>query len=720
MFTDIVGYTALMGSDEDKAFEILRKNRRIHNQFLQEFNGKLVKEIGDGMLMSFNLPSDAVRCAIKIQEACKAEQIPLKVGIHDGEVTFEGSDVFGDGVNISSRLQGDARKGNIYVSDSVYRNVKNKKDIRSRFIDEKKYKNVDEIIKVYQIITSDDELLEKPVKAGKTRRKYLRYAIIGLLGLATTTILIWKFYPVSDMDKERSIAVMPFSNLTGDSSNIYLANGMMEEIRNKLAKISDLRVTSKTSTEKFRGMQMSLIEIADQLQVNYLVEGSIQRQGEIIKVHAELINVQNDDQIWAENYTHDITNIFSVQNEVAQAIAGQLKAVISPREMKIIESIPTRNSEAYDLYLRGKELFHRGGESNIKRAIYLYDRAIELDPEFALAYVWKGLAYFEITVPANFYKENFADTMLYFANKALSIDPDLSEGYWLRAEYYWQRTEHDISILEAKKAIQLDPNNGQAYKILGLNLYYQKNFIEALQNLGKARKILILDPDQYPEVLDKIATVYMAVGDYEKTEEYIIEWIDYEPVNGYFGLWVLNLARGELNKSRTFLDSMCTMAGSNFCHWTLALHYAYTGQFEKLDPEKDSLHLIEYTAPHWRAFIYQNLGIKDEAEKYFNLALEQLDKTIELERLSAEGGTDFYDKAGQYAFIGEKEITYEILHFMEETRRIECWQVWGLQHDPRFKTMRDEEKFKNIVNRLENYYAEIRLEIEKFENAGMF
>ncbi len=718
MFTDIVGYTALMGSDEDKAFEILRKNRSIHQDLSKKYGGKLIKEMGDGMLLSFNLPTDAVRCAIEIQIACKAEQIPLKVGIHDGEVTFEGNDVFGDGVNISSRLQADARKGNIYVSDSVYRNVKNKKDIRSRFIDEKSYKNVDEVIKVYQIITSDDELLERPVRSKKKRYK-LNYILIGIFGLTIAGILIWQLYPSYKIDQERSIAVMPFSNLSPDASNKYLADAMMEEIRNSLAKIEDLRVSSKTSTELFRDTTLTLHEIANHLKVNYLVEGSVQRQGDVIKVHAQLINMENDEHMWAETFPDNINNLFSLQSEIAQLIAGELRAIVKPEEKEIIESQPTNNPEAYDLYLKGREYFYRGEESDINRAIYFYDRAIDLDPEFALAYVWKGLAYFRKTVYVNDIKENFADTMLYFADKALSIDPNLSDGYWLRAEYYWQRTAHDSSIYEAKKAIQLDPNNGQAYKVLGLNLYYQKNYIEALQNLQKARKILILDPAQYPEILDNIATVYMAIGDYDKTHEYIEKTLDYKPVFGYLGLWMLNLTKGEYDISKIYMDSLCLLASDGWCYGTMVLQYAYSGQLEKLDPEKDSLNLIEYTSPHWKAYIYEKLGINDKAEKYFNMAIEHLDKKIELKRLSAEGGIDFYDKAAQYAYIGEKEIAYEILHFMEETDRIECWQVWAMQNDPRFETMRNEEAFKTYIRRMENHFAEIRDELKTLEKVGV-
>jgi TolB-like protein len=558
MFTDIVGYTALMGSDEDRAFEILRKNRNIHNKILEEYNGKLIKEIGDGMLMSFNLPSDAVRCAIKIQETCKAEQIPLKIGIHDGEVTFEGSDVFGDGVNISSRLQADARKGNIYVSDSVYRNVKNKSDIKSRYVDEKAYKNVNELIKVYQILTGDEEhLAEHPgiKKVGKSRKSKMLNIFQGILILSIAAILIWKFMSIFDKSQiERSIAVMPFSNETPDASNIYLANGMMEEIRNNLAKIGDLRVLSKTSTDKYRDTHLSIIEIADQLNVNYLVEGSIQKQGEIVKIHAQLINIGNDDHMWAETFTSDINNMFSIQSEIAQLIASQLKAIITPEEKKILETKPTINSEAYDLYLRAREYFHRGGKSNINMAINFYERAIKLDPKFALAYSWLGMAYFKQTVSDNFLEENFADTLLYFANKALSINPNLSDGYWLRSEYYRRLAEHDSSIVDARLALKFNPNNGQAYKTLGLNYYSKKDFANAFINLEKARKLIIGDMDQYPDILDYYATFYMSIGDFDKSKLKLVEMIDYKPQQAYFSLWFLNLAKGKFDKSKSYLQ----------------------------------------------------------------------------------------------------------------------------------------------------------------------
>ena len=719
MFTDIVGYTALMGSDEDKAFEILRKNRSIHQDLSKKYNGKLIKELGDGMLLSFNLPSDAVRCAIEIQTTCKEEQIPLKVGIHDGEVTFEGNDVFGDGVNISSRLQADARKGNIYVSDSVYRNVRNKKGINSRFIDEKSYKNVDEVIKVYQIITSDDELLEKPFRAKKTWRRNLIFAIIGVSGLILSAFLIWLLYPSPGIEQERSIAVMPFDNVTGDSTNIYLANGMMVEIRNHLAKVHDLRVLSKTSTEKYRDSELSLQEIAEELNVNYLLEGAIQKQDEMIRFHAELISIREDDHVWAESFTRQIDKLFDLQTEIAESVAGQMRAIITPEERTLITKNPTSNPEAYDLYLRGKEFLFRGGKLNFANAIHQFEKAIGLDPEFAQAYVWLGMAYFQQSGSEDYLNENYGDTMIYFARKALALNPNLSDGYWLLAEYFWHKTQNDSSIYYAKKAIEIDPNNGLAYQALGVNYYMIKEIPNAFINLEKARKILAGNADQYPLNLNWRATVYMAIGDYDKSHNILEESLDYNKAFGYWGLWILNFTKGEFDKSKNYIDSLCAIDSAS-CLDGLALYYIYSDQINKFRAENDDLGLIDNLNNVWKAYVFQKIDQPREAEIFFNQAYEYLTKTIQLERISGKGGLSHYDLAAQYAFIEKKEESYYILHLMEEKKNLECWMVWWMEYDPRFESIRDEEEFKAIIQRQEDRYAEIRAQVDELEKAGVF
>jgi hypothetical protein len=291
MFTDIVGYTALMGSDEDRAFEVLSKNKEIHTEVVQKYNGTLVKEIGDGMLLSFNLASEAVYCAIEIQRKCNEQNIPLKIGIHEGETVLQGTDVLGDAVNVASRLEADTKQGCITISGSVYRDIKNRSDIHTRFVKEKRFKNVDDPIKVYEVLCgrNSDKSISNKYSNRRINRKSVIF-IIGFLVVIGAGFVVWKLIPTSIPDDiDKSIAVKPFWNESNDTTNIYFVNGMMEDIRNNLFKISNLRVVSRTTMEKYRDTDMSSYEIVKKENVSYLLEGSVQKLGNQVKIHAQLI-----------------------------------------------------------------------------------------------------------------------------------------------------------------------------------------------------------------------------------------------------------------------------------------------------------------------------------------------------------------------------------------------------------------------------------------------
>ena len=287
MFTDIVGYTALMGSDEDKAFDMLKRNHTIHAMLIKKHNGKLVKEIGDGTLASFPLASEAVRCAMEIQKECKEQDIPLKIGIHEGEMVFAGSDILGDSVNIASRLQEDAQKGCINISGSVYRDIKNKAGINTKFIEEKSFKNVDEPVKIYKVISED---YEKEDKTETTKTK----------------------------DSQSSIAVLPFVNMSNDPDQEYFCDGMTEEIINALSHVGSIKVIARTSAFMFKGKHKDIREIGKKLDVETLLEGSVRKAGNRLRITTQLVKVSDGSHIWSDAYNRELEDIFDLQDQITQ------------------------------------------------------------------------------------------------------------------------------------------------------------------------------------------------------------------------------------------------------------------------------------------------------------------------------------------------------------------------------------------------------------------
>ena len=251
MFTDIVGYTSLMGNDEAKAFNLLKKNRELQKPIVEQFNGRWIKELGDGVMASFNTVSDAVNAAIAIQKGCnEANEFQLRIGIHLGEVVFENEDVFGDGVNIASRIQAIASPGSIFISESVYENISNKKDFHAKFVREQILKNVKEPVRIYKVVTSDEN-------SGLTIKE-------------------------QSMDNlpPKSIAVLPFVNMSNDPEQEYFSEGMAEEILNSLTHLKDLKVAGRTSSFQFKGKNIGLPELGHKLGVSKVLGRKCQKTGQ--------------------------------------------------------------------------------------------------------------------------------------------------------------------------------------------------------------------------------------------------------------------------------------------------------------------------------------------------------------------------------------------------------------------------------------------------------
>ncbi|MFC2124379.1 adenylate/guanylate cyclase domain-containing protein, partial [Bacteroidota bacterium] len=517
MFTDIVGYTTLMGSDEDKAFETLKRNHTIHETLIKKHNGTLIKEIGDGTLCSFPLASDAVRCAIEIQKEAKDQDIPLKIGLHEGEMVMAGEDVLGDGVNIASRLQEASKEGCITISGKVYSDIKNKAGIKTKYIGEKKLKNVDDPVKVYEVLCEEDQKPEED-KPLKRKIKTLYFLIAGII-VVLAAVIIWQILPKGEKDEvveetvsaeiDPSIAVLPFTDMSPNKDQEYFSDGIMDAILMHLCKIGDLEVKSRTSVMQYKGTTKTSPQIAEELGVAHILEGSVSKSGDKIRIIAQLIDATQDKHLWAETYDKEIVDVFAIQSEVAQMIASSLKAELSVDVKERVEAIPTENVEAYELYLKGNETYWASHDSldidKIYESINYFEKAIDLDNNFSLAYTGMGRSYWWL-----------AHTSVGIIDK---IRPEL-----------WEK-----SLKNLNKAIQLDPNNGWAYaeKIVVYSNYYWDSTATRIA-LEKATESMPSDRNAYTNYFSHA----FSLGNCEKLSWIIEHEKSYQPgLNNPYSEW---------------------------------------------------------------------------------------------------------------------------------------------------------------------------------------
>jgi TolB-like protein/class 3 adenylate cyclase len=600
MFTDIVGYTALMGNDEQKAFELLRRNREIQKPLIKHFNGTWIKELGDGVLASFHTVTDAVFCAAAIHRSCSTvEGLKLRIGIHLGEVIFENHDVFGDGVNIASRLQAMASVGSTWVSEAVYKNLVNKKEITSEFVKEEILKNVSEPVKVYEISVKEipgylpDDIKayqgqngsEKPV-----RKKTIYIAAVVLLaGLLIAYFLFFnkqtKQLAGSNAKAEKSIVVLYFNNMTGDPELEYLSDCITEEITTRLGKIKGLEVRSRTSALSYKGKPLNIKKIAEELNVSALVEGSVMKSGDIIKITAQLIDGKTDGHFWSDDFTKEFKNIFELQREVARAIAQKLEIEITPEASEKINEASTSNVEAYENFQKGyffiyKKYFQTGQEEDFVKSKQYFEKAIQLDPNYAEAYAGLAEIYDELR---NKNVKAFPDSLLVLkeqlARKALQLNPKSS---YVNTAMAWALAhipgdpKFDSMLFFLKQAYYLDPADALTNWNLSTMLSNLGLHSTAIPLSLQAVKADPLNSDNYLVLGNQYATL----GKYKEAKESFLKSLELtnEKFHGEYVVlnWLVYLNEFDIVEKR--LDSRPEYK------FTKSYLYACKGEPEKIDP----------------------------------------------------------------------------------------------------------------------------------------
>lgn len=593
LFADVVGYTAMMQEDENSAVEKINLFRGLVEKLSLLQNGKIIQYYGDGSLLLFQSATEAAEFAKFLQIALNEEsKVPVRIGIHMGDVLLQNGNVFGDVVNIAARIQSLAPAGGIYISEMVFLNISNKKGLESVFVQQALLKNVKEPVRIYEIITPFSEPAQKAVQEIKVTGKQI---------------------------SENSIAVLPFANMSSDLEQEYFSDGLTEDIITQLSKIKSLKVISRTSVLQYKKNPKTIREIGNELGVAYVLEGSVQRYGEQVRITAQLINAASDDHLWAESYDRPVKDIFSIQREVALAIASVLNTRLSKKETQHLGDTPTHDVQAHDLYLRGIFLTEKRNKTDLLIARELFQQAINKDGSFAIAYA--GLSDTYLLSSYRGYED--PDIMLplakKFIDKALTIAPTSGEiqaslGYWYHQSFDWEAAEKTY-----RKAIQLKPNQSNVYLWLAI-------LLEAKEDHAGADIIYKQGMDINPGwdyLLQNCVRAKANAG--KKTEairlqEKLIEKSAYDPL---------------LQKSRyTYLSKLywsfgnkeeAIKAAEKAKNIPLVLFYQ-TGDYKLMEKEVDENYNVvrkngDYISELWMGIDYAKAGAREKAIDCFNNAI---------------------------------------------------------------------------------------------------
>ena len=530
---DVVGYSRLMAADEAGTLAALKRHREgVFDPAVAAHNGRVVKLIGDGTIVEFASVIDAVNCALSVQRPSPAPDgaaaqpaIVLRIGINLGDVIIEGDDIYGDGVNIAARLEPLAEPGGICISSIVNESIGNRIDVRFQDGGEATVKNIDRPIRVW------------------------RWHPSTATSPSTATIPSPSIAPKAGANGAgQSIAVLPFTNMSGDPEQEYFSDGISEDIITDLSKIAGLIVIARNSSFTYKGRSVDVREVGRELGVRSVLEGSIRRAGQRVRITAQLIDATSGSHLWAERYDRDLTDIFAVQDEVTQQIVGALKVTLSPAEKALlVKKEEPSNVAAYDCVLRGREIMlsKEKNRETFEEAVKYFKKALELDSNYSQAYASLGFAHmFD-------YQNRWSDDpdgsfklAAQYAQKAIDNDPNEPMAHGVAALTAIFARDFDRAQAEVDRTLALNPSSALAHNLLGTIRSYSGRPLEAIPAIEQAMR---LDPAFRPQFLHFIGIAYLLAGKYETAAAMLRQRISLVP-NTDFSRAVLAATLGHLGE----------------------------------------------------------------------------------------------------------------------------------------------------------------------------
>jgi len=578
---DLVGYTRLIRVDEEGTIAALKDLRiTTFDPIIAQHHGRIVKLMGDGVLVEFSSVVDAVRAATQFQQSLlernaehpKDSWLEFRVGVNLGDVVIDGDDIHGDGVNLAARLEGLADPGGVCISDSVHDQVRDRLDLKFADLGDREVKNIDRPIRVWQwsIQTAKNVLNSNPL------------------------------IPDSGEDQRPRIAILPFDNMSGDSEQEYFSDGITEDIITELSKVSALFVVARNTTFMYKNRPKNLQVVARELSVDHLVEGSVRKSGNRVRINAQLIDGKSGGHTWAEKYDRELTDIFEVQDEITAEIISALRIALQTKGTHPSENTRTQDMDAYDLFLRGRRLQHQFYKPSLELAIQLFRQATSLDPNYARAYC--GIADTSAFL-YQFYKKTpkLLDDINDNSTKALILAPNMAEAHASRGNAYYTNNDFINADKAFEKAVELDRNLYEAHYYWGRAHMSRGNSEEAAKHFYNALDVSPND-DQSAMLLTQM------LADQGKTKETIQiaqrsvenalrkQKVEPDSVRAYLGAAFGYLRLGNMEGAKQQAEMAKALdPDENSIHYNLACLYALIGdQDSALDRLEHCFRVGEY------------------------------------------------------------------------------------------------------------------------------
>ena len=628
MFADIVGYTALMENDESLAMSFRERLKNKLEEVVNDHGGRVLEFHGDGALCSFTSTLESIKAATELQlEMQSSPTIPLRIGIHTGDVLVDDNNIYGDGVNIASRMESFAVAGSIFISSKTYDDIKNQKEVAAVSMGRYLLKNVKEQMEIFAISHPGLIIPEAETLEGK-----------------------------GETVRQKNILVLPFVNMSNDPDQEYFSDGLTEELISNLSKLKATKVISRTTSMKYKNTTLDTKTIAKETGADFIMEGSVRTAGNNLRITAQFIDACRDVHLWAQSFRGTLDDIFDIQEDVSSKIAEALRLQLSSEEKVTLQKRYTDNTEAYQLYLQGLFFWKKRNEQGLKSAIKYFEKALEKDPDYALA--WAGIAdtlslMGEYT---NISRRELYTRQMEAVHKALEIDPQLAEAHVSLAislmlnEWDWDGAEKEFKL-----GLKLNPRYATGHHWYAELLLFIGKTDEAFKEIAIA---VDLDPISQGILKDKGIFQYY-VGQYDEAKRTALTTLELDP-------------------------------GFTPVHRLISLIYTAQGMYEEAINENKrwgDLTGNKVKTDVALAHILASAGRKDEAKKIIE------DTGIE----NILSSNDYRGIALVYAALDEKDDAFE---WLEKSYQKHEESLCSIGIDPKFDSLREDPRFKTILKKI--------------------